>query len=121
MNLYGDWKWYGALAVFILSTAFVVWGPVPNSKCSSTHISPSVIEEISNTENTNIVPVESNDDDIPYDNDNLLPYIVQEGDTVEFISSLFVISEEDLRRLNHIPDSEDLTPGRTIYIPPESP
>jgi spore germination protein YaaH len=49
----------------------------------------------------------------------MLQYTVQEGDTVESITRLFVVSEDDFRRVNHIPNGGEVTPERRILIPPQ--
>ena len=41
MNLLSDWKWYSALAVFVLFTAFVVWLPGPGTRPTTAPATPS--------------------------------------------------------------------------------
>lgn len=47
----------------------------------------------------------------------MLQYTVQDGDTVYGIARLFVISEEDLRWANRIPEGGEFAPGDSIWIP----
>ena len=48
----------------------------------------------------------------------LLKYIVQEGDTLEGIGRLFVVTADDLRRANPGIGTRDVFPGEAIFIPP---
>ncbi|NLG34085.1 MAG: LysM peptidoglycan-binding domain-containing protein [Lentisphaerae bacterium] len=50
----------------------------------------------------------------------LLEYTVQEGDTVEGIARLFVVRQDDIRRVNAIPVGTDVNPGQRIKIPPST-
>ncbi len=52
------------------------------------------------------------------DMEDVLDYTVQNGDTIESIARLFVVSGADIRRMNNIPDGEDVKPGKVIKIPP---
>ena len=47
-----------------------------------------------------------------------LKYVVQEGDTLEGIGRLFVVTADDLRRANPGIGGRDAFPGETIFIPP---
>lgn len=48
----------------------------------------------------------------------LIDYTVQEGDTVEGISRLFIVSKEDILKVNDLAPGQELTPGQKIKIPP---
>ncbi len=50
----------------------------------------------------------------------MLDYTVQEGDTIEGIARLFVVRQDDIRRVNNIPAGTDVTPNQRIRIPPAS-
>ena len=50
----------------------------------------------------------------------MLNYTVQDGDTIETISRLFVVKQDDIRRVNNIPAGEDVKPNQRIQIPPTS-
>ena len=52
--------------------------------------------------------------------DAMLDYTVQEGDTAEGIARLFVVSKDDILSVNGIPAGEDVKPGQKIKIPPSS-
>lgn len=51
----------------------------------------------------------------------MLDYTVQEGDTLEGIARLFVVRQDDIRRVNSIPVGEDVRANQKIKIPPASP
>ena len=109
MKLLGDWKWYTALAVFVLFTALVVWLPLPHTAPASATPPPSP----NGTANMPSGRPEPTADD----RENMLQYTVQDGDTVESIARLFVISEEDLRWANRIPEGGEFASGDKIWIP----
>ena len=50
----------------------------------------------------------------------MLNYTVQDGDTIETISRLFVVKQDDIRRVNNIPAGQDVKPNQRIQIPPTS-
>ena len=50
----------------------------------------------------------------------MLDYTVQDGDTLEGVARLFVVRQEDIRRVNGIAEGSDVRPGQTIKIPPAS-
>lgn len=52
--------------------------------------------------------------------DAMLDYTVQEGDTAEGIARLFVVRKDDILRVNNIPAGSDVKPGQKIKIPPSS-
>ncbi len=59
--------------------------------------------------------------DVPAVNqDAMLDYTVQEGDTAEGIARLFVVSKDDILSVNGIPAGADVKPGQKIKIPPSS-
>ena len=110
MNILGDWKWYAALAVFVLFTALVVCLPGPQAK-SVTPVAPPA-------------PVASQAELPPgrpeptaVERESMLQYTVQDGDTVAGIARLFVMSEEELRWANNISEGGELTHGDSIWIP----
>ena len=105
----GDWKWYVALAVFVLFTALVVWLPRPQTAPAAATPPPS----------TNDTTVMSSGRSEPTDDEreNMLQYTVQDDDTVAKIARLFVTSEEELRWANHIPEGGEFAPGDKIWVP----
>lgn len=50
--------------------------------------------------------------------DAMLDYNVQEGDTVDGIARLFVVSADEIRKVNGLAAGEEVVPGKTIKIPP---
>jgi len=54
------------------------------------------------------------------DQESMLDYTVQEGDTAEGIARLFVVRKDDILRVNQIPAGSDVKPGQKIKIPPSS-
>lgn len=54
------------------------------------------------------------------DQEAMLDYTVQEGDTAEGIARLFVVRKDDILRVNQIPAGSDVKPGQKIKIPPSS-
>lgn len=50
----------------------------------------------------------------------MLDYTVQDGDTLEGIARLFVVRQDDIRRVNSIPAGTDVRPNQKIKIPPAS-
>ena len=50
----------------------------------------------------------------------MLDYTVQEGDTAEGIARLFVVSKDDILKVNNIAAGEDVKAGQKIKIPPSS-
>ena len=109
MRLLGDWKWYAALAVFVLFTALVVWLPIPHTAPASATVTPSP----NGTADISSDRPESTADD----RENMLQYTVQDGDTVESIARLFVIAEEDLRWANNVSEGGEFASGDKIWIP----
>ena len=109
MKMSGDWKWYAALAVFMLFTALVVWLPRPQAAPAA------VTDPLSPNVTTNIPPgrPESTADE----RESMLQYTVQDDDTVHSIARLFVISEEDLRWANNISEGGEFAPGDKIWVP----
>lgn len=51
----------------------------------------------------------------------MLDYTVQEGDTAEGIARLFVVSKDDILKVNNIAAGEDVKAGQKIKIPPSNP
>jgi len=54
------------------------------------------------------------------DQEDMLDYTVQEGDTAEGIARLFVVRKDDILSVNQIPAGSDVKPGQKIKIPPSS-
>ena len=52
------------------------------------------------------------------DQEEMLDYTVQDGDTAEGIARLFVIRKDDILNVNQIPAGSDVKPGQKIKIPP---
>ena len=52
--------------------------------------------------------------------DKPLVYTVVEGDTVEEIAKLFIVSKKDILSINNLPDGKELKVGQTIKIPPSA-
>ena len=50
--------------------------------------------------------------------DAMLDYNVQEGDTIEGIARLFVVSADEIRKVNGLAAGEEVAPNKTIKIPP---
>ena len=48
----------------------------------------------------------------------MLDYNVQEGDTVEGIARLFVVSADEIRKVNGLAPGAEVVPNKTIKIPP---
>ena len=109
MRMLGDWKWYAALTVFVLFTALVVWLPRPQAK----HAAVPAPHSPSSTDNMSPGRPEPTADE----REHMLQYTVQDDDTVAKIARLFVISEEDLRWANHIPEGGEFSPGDKIWVP----
>ena len=109
MRLLADWKWYAALAVFVLFTALIVWLPRPQA-------APAVATAIPSPTGATEMPP-GRPDPTPDETDAMLYYTVQDDDTVYSIARLFVIEEADLRWANHIPEGGEFTHGESIWIP----
>ena len=109
MRMLGDWKWYVALAVFVLFTALVVWLPRPQAApaAATPPSSPNVTTDMSSGR-----PEPTADE-----RESMLQYTVQDDDTVAKIARLFVTSEEELRWANHIPEGGEFAPGDKIWVP----
>ncbi len=109
MKLPADWKWYAALAVFVLFTALVFWLPRPQAAPATAQnpLSPNV---------TAATPP-ARPEPTAAERENMLYYTVQDDDTVYSIARLFVIEEADLRWANHIPEGGEFTSGDTIWVP----
>ena len=109
MKLLADWKWYAALAVFVIFTALVVWLPRPQA-------APAVVPTPASPNGAADMP-SGRPDPTPDETDAMLYYTVQDNDTVASIARLFVTSEEELRWANHIPEGGEFAPGDKIRIP----
>ena len=109
MRLFGDWKWYAALAALVLLTALVVWLPRPQAKPAAIAIDPSPKE-------TADMPPTRPDPTVD-EQESMLRYTVQDGDTVFGIARLFVVSEQDLRWANHLPEDGEVVAGDRIRMP----
>ena len=109
MKLLGDWKWYTALAVFVLFTALVVWLPIP-------HTAPASATPPTSPNGTANMP-SGRPEPTADDRENMLQYTVQDGDTVESIARLFVIAEEEMRWANNVSEGGEFASGDKIWIP----
>lgn len=58
--------------------------------------------------------------DAPADQGNDLEYIVMDGDTLDTIAKLFIVSKQSLIEYNGLRPGEDLTVGEVIKIPPSA-
>ena len=45
-------------------------------------------------------------------------YVVQDGESIEDIARAFIVSEDDVRKLNKLGNGEKVRPGQTLKIPP---
>lgn len=54
----------------------------------------------------------------PISNESALDYTVQEGDTLDSIAKIFIVSKEDIMRLNGIVDPQGVKTGQKLKIPP---
>ena len=50
----------------------------------------------------------------------MLEYTVQDGDTVESIARLFVVRQDEIRRVNNLSSGQDVSANQRIRIPPAS-
>ena len=110
MKIQGDWKWYAALTVFALFTAFVICLPAPQAKSVSPVTPPAPVA--SQVELPPARPEPTADE-----RESVLQYTVQDDDTVYSIARLFVTSEEELRWANNISEGGEFAPGDSIWIP----
>ena len=105
----GDWKWYAALAVFVLFTALVVWLPRPQ-------VAPAATAKPHSPNGTVDMP-SGRPEPTADDRESMLQYTVQDGDTVESIARLFVIAEEEMRWANNVSEGGEFASGDKIWIP----
>ena len=110
MNILGDWKWYAALAVFVLFTALVVWLPGPQAKPADA--SAVSTPTASPADLTPVRPAPT-----PDQLESMLNYTVQECDTVFSIARLFVVPEEEIRWANRMPEGGEVVAGDKIRVP----
>ena len=110
MNILGDWKWYAALTVFVLFTALVVWLPGPQAKPAAANTVASPTASPADLSSNRPAPT-------PDELEGMLYYTVQDDDTVFSIARLFVVSEENLRWANHLPEGGDVVAGDKILVP----
>ena len=109
MRILADWKWYAALAVFVLFTALVVWLPRPHT-APATAMAPPSPNDTADMSSGRPEPTAD-------ERKNMLQYMVQDDDTVAKIARLFVTSEEELRWANRIPEGGEFAPGDKIWVP----
>ena len=50
-----------------------------------------------------------------------MDYAIQDGDSLDSIAKMFMVSKDDLMRLNGIAEGQDVQPGQKIRIPTASP
>lgn len=110
MNILRDWKWYAALAVFVVFTALVVWLPAPQAKPAA--VNTVATPPASPTDPSSNRPAPTSDE-----LEGMLQYTVQDDDTVFSIARLFVVSEADLRWANHLPEDGEVVAGDKIRVP----
>ena len=110
MNILRDWKWYGALTVFALFTALVVWLPAPQAKPAAVNTVASPTASPADLSPVGPGPT-------PDELESMLYYTVQDDDTVFSIARLFVVSEQDLRWANHLPEDGEVVAGDRIRVP----
>ena len=114
MKLPHDWRWKAALGVFVLLTALAVLWPLPDITPSSP---PAVIIPPSQDEPAADSSSTAPPDLAPDYNEEMLPYIVQEGDMWQSIARLFDIRNEALLSVNNNDGLNEPTPGETIWVP----
>ena len=56
-------------------------------------------------------------DPAPAEYEAMLEYVVQGGDTAAGIARLFLVTEDELRRVNQIPRGSEFNHGDKIWIP----
>ena len=110
MNILRDWKWYAALTVFVLFTALVVWLPGPQAESADASAVAAPTPGPADLSPGRPAPT-------PDELEGMLYYTVQDDDTVFSIARLFVVSEEDLRWANHLPDGGEVVAGDKIRVP----
>ena len=110
MKIRGDWKWYAALAVFVVFTALVVWLPAPQAK-------PAAANTVATPPASPTAPSSNRPAPTPDELEGMLYYTVQNDDTVFSIARLFVVSEEDLRWANRMPEGGEVIAGDRIRVP----
>jgi len=54
----------------------------------------------------------------PMSTEAALDYTVQDGDTLDSIAKIFIVSKEDIMRLNNIVDAQSVKTGQKLKIPP---
>lgn len=54
------------------------------------------------------------------DQADMLEYTVQDGDTVDSIARLFVVRQDEIRRVNNLAPGQEVSPAQRIRIPPAS-
>ena len=112
--LRNDWKWYAALALFVVFTAYVMRIPRPPARPppgAASGSRPSAQAPALDAGVQDPVPAAVPDTDWLY-------YTVQDGDSIESIAQLFVIRAEDFCAANGLLRAEELAPGRRVRIPP---
>ena len=110
MNILRDWKWYAALAVFVVFAALVIWLPGPQAM-------PAAANTVATPPASPADPSSNRPAPTPDELESMLYYTVQDDDTVFSIARLFVVSEENLRWANGIPDGGDVVAGDKIRVP----
>lgn len=72
------------------------------------------------TESGQLGPRVEPDDVTPAEQEDMLSYTVQDGDSVESIARLFVVRQEEIRRVNNLAAGQEVMPQQRIRIPPAS-
>lgn len=52
--------------------------------------------------------------------DQPLDYTVQPGDTLDSIAKLFIVSKDEIMKLNGLSSTDSVKPGQKLKIPPTS-
>ena len=99
----GNWTWKLALALVAVAAVLVVAWPLPDPP-PAPDPSPAMVEDTA--------PAQE------FDEQSMLHYTVQEGDTADSIARLFVVRLDDVLSVNRIPLGGDVEPGQRIWIPP---
>ena len=110
MNILGDWKWNAALTSFVLFTALVGWLPGPQAESAD-----AIKDAAPAASPADLSPVGPGP--APDELEGMLHYTVQDDDTVAKIARLFVVSEEEIRWANRIPEGGEPVVGKDLRIP----
>lgn len=65
-------------------------------------------------------PVDQSAEDQPAIETKAFPLIVQEGDTLKSIADSYILSEDEIRKLNNLGPNDKVEPGQKLLIPSSS-